>query len=271
MEEGQGLDKSIHHDRKSALKPFAELGEVTEFVKTHREPVDYAAIWEDAPALFVGERHNSIADKDEVILNLPDWQRQGLTHIAMEMFSEEHQPTLDAYFEGSTDRQAVLELLKEWDKGEGVIEKYMEMVDAIKSSGLRLLAVDLYTLSDKYFSTEFFRQRNENWARIIKQAIDENPQARVLVYDGQSHSNYNMVHDSANEILAAKGIKSKVIAFTGAEKLNHEPYNLQDKVTRSAEQIGIAQEKFGLRLDSAAPTRPADCVIHLPQTPPHNA
>ncbi len=262
----QETSLNIPNDTQPALGARADETEVAEFIRSHREDVDYSQIWGDAQALFIGEIHDVLAHKDEVIRNLPDFQRQGLTHVAMEMFREEHQPTLDAYFAGTADRNAVLELLEGWDKGPGVKEKYMEMVDAVKTAGLGLLAVDLYTAGSNFFSTNFLRNRNYNWARIIKQTIDRTPNARVLVYDGKHHSNYNILQDSANETLANMGVSSVVIALTGGEKQTKKPWDLEENVTLASEQIGVGQDRFALRLDRNIPTRPADYLVHLPQS-----
>lgn len=251
------------------LSDDAEIEEISNFITQHRESVDYAKLWDnETPVLFIGERHDVISDKDELIKNLPNFRKNGngITHIAMEMLEEHHQKIVDDYYDDKIDRERVLEIFKKgWDKGHGIPEKYMEIIDTAKSNGVRVLAIDLYTESSDFFTGNFFRERNANWARIATQILSEDKEAKILFYCGQSHSGYNEVDDSANEILKGMGIKSKVIEFAGGEKANNDVHFFTDKVARAAQSINLDREKFGLHIDSGDDVRGSDYIIHLPQ------
>lgn len=261
-------EQLLAQTKQTELSPRAVLKEITKFISKHREQVDYAKIWaQNTPVLFIGERHTVMSDKNEVIKNLDLLKRLGLTHVAMEMLREEHQAIVDAYFSGKIDKQKVLEIFKDgWDEGPGIPEKYMELVDAIKTTGLKLLAVDLYTAGPEYDTEAFFKRRNENWARIIGEVIKQSPKARVLVYNGQSHSGYNMVDDSANEILKnVYNIQTTTAEFAGGE-IAHDNFFFSDKIGKAAQTLKIGKTKFGLPVAPTAETREAVYMIHLPQT-----
>lgn len=248
------------------LSDDAEVKEISDFIAKHKEVVDYAKLWEnETPVLFIGERHTLKSDKDEIIRSLPMLKKLGMTHLAMEMLREEQQQIVDNYLAGKITREKVLEIFKDgWDKGPGIPEKYMELLDAAKSNGMRILAIDLYTASSEYSTEEFFRKRNANWARIAESVLKDK-KAKILFYCGQSHSGYNKVDDSANEILEKMGIRSKVIEFAGGEVAPEDAYFFVDKVAKAAQGLKVGGEKFGLRVKSDDDVRGMDYVIHLPQ------
>jgi len=254
------------------LSDDAGIEEISHFITRHREIVDYAKLWpKEIPVLFIGERHTVKADKEEIIKNLAVFKKLGMTHLAMEMLREEQQKIVDDYSAGKIDRGKVLEIFKQgWDKRPGIAEKYMELLDAAKSNGMRILAVDLYTDSSEYGTTEFFRKRNANWARIAE-SILQDKKSRILFYNGQSHSGYNKVHDSANEILERTGIKSSVVEFAGGEVAPSDVYFFVDKVAKAAQNLEIGREKFSLRIKSDDDVRGMDVVIHLPQIEKSNS
>jgi len=245
------------------LSDDAEIEEISKFINKHKEPINYAELWKkETPVLFIGERHTLKSDKDEIIKSLPEFKKLGVTHLAMEMLQEKQQKIIDDYLAGKVARDKVLKIFKNgWNKGPGIPEKYMELIDAAKSNGIRILAIDLYT---KYDTGKFFRKRNTNWARIAE-AILKDKKARILFYCGQSHSGYNKVDDSANEILKKIGIKSKVVEFAGGEIASDDPYFFVDKIAKAAQNLKIDQKKFGLRINSNDDVRGMDYVIHLPQ------
>lgn len=248
------------------LSANAEVKEISDFITKHKESVDYAKLWENkTPVLFIGERHTVKSDKDEIIKNLPILKKLGMTHLAMEMLLEEHQQIVDNYLDGKIASEKILKIFKDsWDKGPGIPEKYMELIDVAKSNSMRILAIDLYTASSEQSTGEFFRKRNANWARIAE-SILKNKKARILFYCGQAHSGYNKIHDSANEILVELGIGSKVVEFAGGEIAPQDPYFFVDKVAKAAEGLKIEGEKFGFRVSPANDVRGMDYVIHLPQ------
>lgn len=155
-------DLFVQQTKSPELACDAETKGISDFITKHKELVDYTKLWEsETPVLFIGERHTLNSDKDEIIKNLPILKKLGMTHLAMEMLREEEQQIVDDYLSGKISREIILEIFKNgWDKGPGIPEKYMELLDAAKLNGMRILAVDLYTASSEYSTGEFFRKRN---------------------------------------------------------------------------------------------------------------
>lgn len=265
--------EAIEQQEKNKLSYDADIKEITNFITQHRENVDYARLWDNkTQVLFVGERHTLMPDKDELIKSLPHFRDRGMTHLAMEMLQEHHQEVIDDYFSGEIGREKVLEILKKgWqDKGPGIPEKYMEIIDVAKLNNMRVLAIDLSTELPNYSPGGFFRKRNINWARIVKSTLEENEKARILLFCGAAHGGYYEIKDRANQILEGMGVKSKVIEFSGGEAVKKEDaYSFEKKVAIAAQETETAEERFGLHIDSSA-ARGADFVIHLPQTETRN-
>ena len=259
--------KELLAQQKGELSDDANIKEIANFIVYYRESVDYAKLWDnEVPVLFLGERHDVISDKNELIKNLPNFRKNGMTHLAMEMLRESYQGIIDGYINGEIDRGEVLKIFKKgWNKGLGIPEKYMEIIDVAKSNGVRILAIDLYTKSSNYFTSDFFRKRNANWARIAKLILKKNKRARILFYCGQSHSGYNKVDDTANEILESVGIESKVVEFAGGKIAKGNAYFFTDKIAKAAQSVKLSGEKFSLRINSDDDVRGSDHIIHLPQ------
>ncbi len=262
-----GIKKLTNQTKKSELSDDADIKKIANFISEHREKVDYTKLWDKkTPVLFIGERHTVLSDKDELIRQIPNFKKMGMTHIAIEMLREEEQPLIDGYFKGIIEREKILAIFKNgWDKGEGIPEKYMEIIDTAKANGIAVLCIDLYTASSEYSTGAFFKKRNMNWARIIKETIKKQPKARVLVYNGSAHSGYNEVDDSANEILKKMSIVAKVVEFAGGEKVEGEPYLFDDKIGVAAKLQKLADSRFALKIDSKDEVRGTDYIVHLPQ------
>ncbi len=261
------VESLINQRTRPELSPNAGLAEVTDFISRNRERVDYGEIWPgNKPVLFLGERHTLKSDKDELIRSLAVLKRLGLTHVAMEMFQQEHQNAVDSYFEGRLGRDKIFAIFMDfWNKRPGIPEKYMELVDAIKAQRLRLLAIDIYTSAPEYSSGEFFRRRNRNWASLIGGTIREIPDARILVYNGQSHSGYNLADDSANEILKNEHkVESVTLEFAGGEAPG-DTYFFVDKIATASRNLGVDKDRFGVPISSKFENRPNDYIVHLPQ------
>ncbi len=252
------------------LSARANLSEITSFVKSNKKPVDYQKLFGENRLICICERHTLHSDKDEIIKNVKKFKEMGITHMAFEMFSEDNQSLIDGYLSGKVKRQEILGILEGWDKRPGMADKYVDMVDACKLVGIKILAIEIP--DELYISksqSETLGIRNEKWAMIINNTLEEDNNARVLLYCGAFHCGYNMVQDHVNEIFTNRYKKSSVvIGFAGGELAKQDPsflFDLYDKVPYAAKSIKIDNEKFVLRLDEKEAARPADYIIHLPQ------
>jgi hypothetical protein len=241
----------------------AGVDDVAECMADSMESVDYSRIWKkDIPVMFVGERHTDLADKDEIIRQLTDLKKQGMTHLAMEMLEEQHQETINGYIKGIVEREEIVSLLKFWDKGPGIVEKYIEMIDAAKSNGIKVVAIEIPMQSHSLFSEE----RDKNWARVIKNIVSSDQDARIMVFCGSGHAAYKISKkNTANEFLNSMGISSVVVKFAGGDDDYSDPCISSEIIGAAAAKIGQQNNKFGLRMNSDKATRSADYFIHLPQ------
>ncbi len=135
--------------------------------------------------------------------------------------------------------------------------------------------------------------RNRYWAESVGRHLRENPDARMVVFAGSQHFNYNQRERlgarAANERLADSGIGSTVLQFAGAEYGRDDAHNAEMRevqnlraqrgetgdvpdaamsaairYTRPARDAGVADREFALRLQRTR-EREADFVIHLRQ------
>jgi hypothetical protein len=218
----------------------------------------------DQRVVFFGERHDDPTHKDEIIKNLKTLkEKNGLTHVAMEMLNTSDMPNVSDYFAGTGSRKAVLDRLKDrWSQYPGAPEKYMEMIDAVKSAGLIPLALDENSTGRDDNRGTLFQDRNQHWAEVINGALTANSKAKVLVYSGRDHVGYSSKHDRANEILKSTfGQSSAVVMFTSKVDTTQ---TLSGKVSHEAAKAHLSSKQFALTLDPSGVNRPADVVLHEP-------
>ncbi len=312
--------------QNKGLPSNANYSQVREYIKKHREPVDYAKLWQkDVTVLCVGERHYIPAFTQELTQQLPEFKKMGMTHLALEHLFEEQQERVDAYMNG--EELEAIEIRKIFGTEEKkyffVPEKEYEQIKKIKKDKLNIVSkrpnkefervleaakknkVSIVALDHlcppkiEPDSSEWIEERNYRWAVTIKKEMMKNPEARILVYGGMLHFAYGGKLfletgklKSFNEFLREmNGIRSRVVEFVGGIKSDYEKPNLLEilskeiykrrtginpdeltlreiiygKIEKAAQELKISNEKFGIRIDSTQPVRPADYVVHLPQ------
>lgn len=177
------------------------------------DPIDYLFSGNEQVIIF-GEDHSNILQKEYFAKNLSKMKAKGVTTIALEMFSEDEQNILDKYLEGdSNKKKQILNILKKyWNKGEGTVESYMNLVDAIKKENMRILALDVsIDILSKNLSRDERLKLNDKWVDKIKEYI-ENSDARLVVYCGLGHCIYE---NSLVNLLKGKNISSLDAVFCG--------------------------------------------------------
>ncbi len=257
---------------QAALDPKASLGDIAIYLKTKSEEVNWEKIWpSDVRVLFIGESHPVISHKDEIIKQMQEFKKTGMTHLAFEFVLENDQQIIDDYYANKVPRAKVLGVLLHQD--DKIKDKYMQMIDAAKSNGIKILALDIY---DKRVNTNPLMppgdMRNPNWARIISQITNEDQKTRVLAYGGRGHFGYDKIGSTANQIfgrMSPSSVKSKVVSFTGGEKQTGLPEifpSFAEKISYVSQNNGMGGKKFGISVNSNTMPRPGDYIIHLPQT-----
>lgn len=151
-----------------------------------------------------GDDHDSVDTKDQFIQEIPNLKAQGVTTIAMELFTREQQPLIDRFLasqdpsESATIREQLLKQLNEmWDPSGGdqarnalLNERIMRILDAAKANGLKVLALEPNGLNMRTGANS--DKRDSNWERTLLTDRRQNPNARYVVFQGGNHLNYNL-------------------------------------------------------------------------------
>ncbi|MBU6452144.1 MAG: ChaN family lipoprotein [Cyanobacteria bacterium REEB67] len=250
------------------IKVDATPAQIERTISNGTSKLDYAALLSgDRRVIFIGERHDDLAQKDEIINQLHNLKTKGgLTHVALEMLNDADMPAVQKYFEGSGDRQTVLNRLKaRWSVAPGVPEKYMDFIDAIKKEKLIPLALDRTRRGGDDHGGSLYEARNEHWAQVVGDALNAFPKAKVLVYSGRDHVGYtastNETEAHTNEILQKDyGKKSTVVLL--ASPLDKEgSLSLHVSQAAKAAQPAACTAAFALKISKEQSSRPADFVV----------
>jgi hypothetical protein len=242
-----------------ALAGDANQQQTTDFVRDHAQAVDWQKmVGKDNRAVFVGERHVSLEDKQELIDHLGELKKLGITHVGLEMVDSKDQHILDDFMSGKVTRDDLHKLFESrWNWGPEVVDHYVNLVQSIKDNGLKPVALDI----DYNFNS--ITQRNVHWASTIDAVLKKDPSNRMVIYNGSLHGGYRD-GQSANEILQTRyGHKAAVVDFAETDKVQIA-YSTADQVSLAAQTLGKDQNRFMIPLDRTQ-NRQADWIVHLPQ------
>ena len=244
-------------------KLFKELEKVEEFVKQNKEPVNYEKMIGKSKVVFASDNHTSISTKEEIINNLKLFKELGITVVALEMFDEKDQKILDNYFADRATKKDLEKALYGWEKGPGIIDEYIKIVDKCKELGIRVIGID--TSGEVYRRNSLgstLEERNNKWVYVTNRALKEDPHAKALVFGGSAHFGDNQ--DTANKIAERYGIPYTVIEFIGIEKSDNRTYyfyfpDFDSELPIAIDRLGLENEKFEL------PKKERHFLVHLPQ------
>lgn len=138
----------------------------------------------DFAVTFIGETHRDLDIGRMLVRKLPALKRAGLTHVGLEMFNSNRQASIDGFLAGTVSRADVMKILEsEWGFSS---EKYIEILEAVKENGLRVIALDRRAVgSDRYIPSA--AERNVHMASTIAGVIQAQPDAKVLALVGRNH------------------------------------------------------------------------------------
>jgi hypothetical protein len=250
------------------IKADATPAEVEKIISSGTAKLDYVSLLSgDRRAIFIGERHDDLAQKDEIIKQLHALKtKSGLTHVALEMLNDADMQAVKNYFDGSGDRQAVLNGLKaRWSVAPGVPEKYMELIDAIKEEKLTPLALDRTMSGGDDHGASLYEERNEHWAQVIGDTLNSSPTAKVLAYTGRDHVGYsagaNQSEAHTNEILANDYAKKSTVVLLASPLDKEGSLSLHVSQAAKAARPAACSDAFALKIIRDQSSRPADFVV----------
>jgi hypothetical protein len=189
----------------------------------------------ETQVIYLGEEHIDPVPKLFLEKRMKSLKRAGITHIALEMFASNHQAQIDAYLRGQENRENILEILRtEWGWQTSFIDypsSLMRVIDAAKSEGVGILAVDsrrgkeLMLSNENYRTPEKHRKylegmslRDSHMVGVIADFFKINSTAKVLFLIGQDHvldmkDLDNPFFPNQSRLLEQHGISSKVYLF----------------------------------------------------------
>ncbi|MBS3074862.1 ChaN family lipoprotein [Candidatus Pacearchaeota archaeon] len=231
--------------------------------RTNPKDADYAPLFRLAPLILFGEYHGSEAAKKEVIQNMSKFWGLGITHFATEMLSLSMQPAIDRYCSvGDNPDEIKAYHQKEFSRlGENFPDLYLGMIDAAKSAGMKVIALDLDNVE------ETPEVRNKAWARLLAR-IQTNQSSKILVYCGAGHIGHSQYCSKfQDELKNNHGILSQSISIIGEH--DHPVcrivprYSNPDILLKASEDLGLQDRRFVIPLKQT-PSRSAEVYLHLP-------
>ena len=223
-----------------------------EAIKTRQkmdDKFDYSKLWpKDSQVLFIGEYHFSKFLRNTAVDLVEKLVKQGvvITHFGTEFICQDDQPQID-----------------KWQKGEPVTitqvcgapgkwETYQPINEKIKSNKIPIIALDI--------NSDEMEKRNWAWIEKIRGIIKNNPNARILVYCGSMHSDYNGFPVAVSAALQEYKISTTVISLVGEDfYINH--------MTDAAIRLGVQNETFiaPVKIKNFAKITGADFFINVPK------
>jgi hypothetical protein len=224
---------------------------------------DYTYLFKLAPIMLFGEYHGSKAAKKEVIQNMNKFRRLGITHFATEMLPLSMQPATDRYCSiGDNLDEVKAYHQKEFSRlGKNFPDLYLGMIDAAKSLGMKVIALDLDNVE------ETPEVRNKAWAQLLAR-IQTSPSSKVLAYCGSGHLGHSPYCSKVqDELKNNHGVLSRSISIIGE---NEHPvsrvvpcYSNPDILLRATEDLGLQGRRFVIPLKKTS-HRSAEIYLHLP-------
>jgi len=282
------FDEKVERDlRGYFLHDHPLLETYIDFVTSQRQPVDYLQITQNTRAVNFGESHDHLAPKDELAEHMPEFADLGFTHLGMEFFNSDFQPTLDKYFDTGQEREKILTYLVRKNSLGGIVteysleygKRYMQIVEAARKNNLRILGLDLPQDQFDKRREEITQagkadvQRRNELEQILTDEREENmssvtasileaPGARMMNFTGGNHNDR-----VATMLEETTGIKGTSVNFTSKTDLI-ETWLFE----YATYEVGSEDERFMVkitpewkrRLDSQDKLLRDDYLIHLP-------
>lgn len=176
-------------DSGTAGPKYSAICEMASRIRQNSMPVQPFP-WSEltAPVLFFGERHPDTDIKFFLTENMDQLRALGINALALEMFNSRQQGVLDAYLADQlTADELRAELGKVWGYS-SIHDVYMTLIEAAKSHGMRLIALDDRDtdVQGGFFEEIHFRDRH--MANVLSEAVLKDPSLRVMVLSGSFHA-----------------------------------------------------------------------------------
>jgi hypothetical protein len=166
-----------------------------------KKDFDYSAIWPpDTNVLFIGESHipDNLKVAETLIRGLI---KSGvkLTHYATEFITVREQPVIDMYQEYPIPIEKLKEQQKKHFNTNPLTNRtFGPITEFAKENNLKIVGLDPTMTWEDPGQSLNVGYRNAEWVKILSKILDKNPDAKILVYCGAGHSDYDVYRKSYN-------------------------------------------------------------------------
>lgn len=257
--------KPVPEEDPRVLDPWGSDAGIARTIREHRTPVDFKKlVTAERPVLFLGEDHTDAASQEYLIGQAQALRESGVTHLALEGFTEAHQDALDRYFQGDNEARKVLEArasrIDEMHPGTG--DRTLRLIDAMREQGVRPAALESEeTLAGADERNLQLEPRNVAWAESLARIRRDDPEARIVVISGSLHSNHQDDASANNQLRRNHGIDSTTVHFVGGSPTSRsQPYRT---ISRAGLEEGVGGESFLVLSDRYRFN--TDAYLHVPR------
>lgn len=188
-------------------RPFEQEDLITyiRYVHNNHQPIDWPSLVDNSDRVIViGELHDDLSVKEELVSHMQDIRKAGITHIALEALSTNFQYLLDAYQQNDKYADVVDSVLRRyWG---WLPRAYMDVIQSAKKSKLKLVAIDQPPEQAVPFN---YDQHDQYMADGLAQILEQEPASRILVLAGNLHAETGKLPT----LLKSEGIKSTSYVF----------------------------------------------------------
>ncbi|MBM3309564.1 MAG: hypothetical protein FJY77_04850 [Candidatus Altiarchaeales archaeon] len=214
------------------------------------EDVDYGKILAGKQVLVIGDTTHTMPENvEELAVNVKQFRKNGVTHIALEALKSIHQKEVDAFLAGKISDQEMASIIKaDWHSPRAQ-EPYLRLLKACRK-GIKVVALDIPDRNvnsvEGYPGMPTSVARNYVWANRIMQALGEKRQdgrkPKIVVFGGTSHTQDFKYERTVTQLLRGEKVEveSAVIVIGDPRELD----GLQQKIYGRSIELGLSEKRF---------------------------
>ncbi len=232
----KALRKTLYRDAQAYYQNLPELPPrptIPTFGSVSRTKDIIETLFEESPALVVGESHSSIGSKQFLIENMEILSKQKVKTLYMEhLLNDFHQADLDVFNKSGVMSKSLKSYLKNLDAGHFTDPSgrftFMKVIKAAQKNHIRVQAIDCaasYRVDNMFEVTHAHRQKMMNYFTKI---IIEGDQAakgphRWIALVGNTHSNTWEGVAGVSELEGGIGLRVKSAEIAQPTSIEPDP------------------------------------------------
>lgn len=261
---GNSKTEAIHNPtgRQEASRPHLNKSQFSEYLRKETVPVDYAKmVSKDTRVLALGETHDSIITKREIIDHIGQFKALGFTHIGMEMLGTDFQPSLDEYRRTGGRTEEIMEGLGQFGYSAEVQKLYFEIIEKARRVGITVVAINAPNseIDNCTNHSAQLKTQNETMTKTVQAILDpdpghvNDPKNKMVTLTGARHARKEG-GDMAN-LLADGGVSVVTVS------INHSHSHFEETLAQlNLQHDSLMAANLGKLPDSLMPY---DWMMHL--------